>query len=72
MHVYIVLIWWFKQSKHVEKSVPFYDPLKMLKLKTLTFDGIIKKDNVNTIIMLVYNVKLYMLHSLISALILET
>ena len=59
-------------SKQVDKAVPFHDPLIILKLKTLASDGVIKKDNVKTIPFLIYNVKLYMLHPLISALILES
>ena len=38
-------------------AVPFHDPLKRLKLKTLASDGVIKKDNVKTIPLLIYNVK---------------
>ena len=34
----------FIQSKHVDKVVPFYDPLKRLKLKTLASTSVIKKD----------------------------
>ena len=56
----------------VETAVPFHDLLKRLKLKTLASDGVIKKDTVKTIQWLTYYVKLYMLHSLLSALILET
>ena len=59
-------------SKQVDKAVPFHDPLKRLELKTLASDGVIKKDNVKTIPLLIYHVKLYMLHPLISALILRT
>ena len=61
----------FIQSKQVDKAAPFHDPLKMLKLKTLASDCVTTKD-VTTIPLLIYNVKLYMLHPLISALILET
>ena len=43
----------FIQSKQVDKAVPFHDPLKMLKLKTLASDGVIKKDEVKTI----YNIE---------------
>ena len=50
---------------------PFHDPLTTLKLKTLVSDCVIKKD-VTTMPMLIYYDELYMLHSLISALILET
>ena len=57
----------FIQSKQVDK-VP---PLKTLKLKTLAFDCVIKKD-VTTMPLLIYYDELYMLHPLISALILET
>ena len=49
----------------------FHDPLKTLKLKTLASDCVIKKD-VMTMLLLIYYDKLYMLHPLISALILET
>ena len=59
----------FIQSKQVDKDAPFHDPLKTLKLKTLASDCVIKKD-VTT--MPIYYDKLYMLHPLISALILET
>ena len=59
----------FIQSKQV-KVVPFHDPLKTLKLKSLASDCVIKKE-VTTMPWLVYYDKLYMLNSLISALILE-
>ena len=59
------------QSKQVDKVAPFHGPLKTLKLKTLASDCVIKKD-VRTMPLLVYYDKLYMLHPLISALILET
>ena len=49
----------------------FHDPLKTLKLKTLASDCVIKKD-VTTMPLLIYYDELYMLHPLISALILET
>ena len=64
----------FIQSKQVDKVVPFHDPLKTLKLKTLASDCIIKKDftDVTTMHLLIYYDKLYMLHPLISTLILET
>ena len=61
----------FIQSKQVDKVTPFYDPLKTLKLKTLASDCVIKKD-VTTMPMLTYYDGLYMLHPLISALILGT
>ena len=61
----------FIQSKQVYKVAPFQDPLKSLKLKTLVSDCVIKKD-VTTMPLLVYYDELYMLHPLISALILET
>ena len=61
----------FIQSKQVDKAAPFHDPLKMLKLKTLASDCVITKD-VTTFSLLINYVKLYMLHSLVSALILET
>ena len=49
----------------------FLDPLKTLELKTLASDCVIKKD-VTTMPLLIYYDELYMLHPLISALILET
>ena len=58
----------FIQSKQV---VPFHDPLKTLKLKTLAYDCVIKKD-VTTMPLLIYYDELYMLHPVISALTLET
>ena len=58
-------------SKQVDKVGPFQDPLKALKLKTLASDYVIKID-VTTMPLLIYYEKLYMLHPLISALILET
>ena len=61
----------FIQSKHVDKVAPFYDSLKTLKLKTLASDCVIKK-YVTTMPLLFYYDELYMLHPLISALILET
>ena len=61
----------FIQSKHVDKVVPFHDPFKTLKLKILASDCVIKKD-VTTMPLLIYYDELYMLHPLISALILET
>ena len=61
----------FIQSKQVDKVAPFHDPLKILKLKTLAPDCVIKKD-VTTMPSLIYYDELYMLHPLISALILET
>ena len=48
-----------------------HDPLKTLNLKTLASDCVIKKD-VTTMPLLIYYDELYMLHPLISALILET
>ena len=60
----------FIQSKQVDKA-SFHDPLKTLKLKTLAFDCVIKKD-VTTMPLLIYYDELYMLHPLIIALILET
>ena len=50
------------ESKHVDKAVPFHDRLKKLKLKTCAPDGLIKKDNVMTITLLIYYILLYMLH----------
>ena len=61
----------FIQSKQVDKVAPFHHPLKTLKLKTLASDCVIKK-YVMTMPLLIYFDKLYMLHPLISALILET
>ena len=61
----------FIQSKQVVKVVPFHDPLKTLKLKRLASDCVIKTD-VTTMPLLIYYDELYMLHPLISALILET
>ena len=61
----------FIQSKQVDKVVPFHDPLKTLKLKTLASDCVIKK-YVATMPLHIYYDELYMLHPLISALILET
>ena len=48
----------------------FHDPLKTLKLKTLASDCVIKKD-VTTMPLLIYYDELYVLHPLISALVLE-
>ena len=61
----------FIQSKQVDKVATFHDPVKTLKLKTLASDCVIKKD-VTTMPLLFYYNELYMLHPLISALILET
>ena len=61
----------FIQSKQVDKVAPFHDSLKTLKLKAFASDCVIKKD-VATMSLLIYYDKLYMLHPLISALILET
>ena len=61
----------FTQSTQVDKAASLHDPLKTLKLKTLASDCIIKTD-VKTMSFLIYYVKLYMLHPLINALILET
>ena len=61
----------FIKSKQVDKVSAFYDPLKTLKLKTLASDCVIKKD-VTTMPLLIYYDELYLLHPLISALILET
>ena len=55
----------------VNKLIWCLDPLKTLKLKTLASDCVIKKD-VMTMPLLIYYDELYMLHPLISALILET
>ena len=40
----------------------FHDPLKRQKLNTLASDSVIKKDNAKAIPLLIYYVKLYMLH----------
>ena len=61
----------FIQCKQVDKVAPFHDPLETLKLKTLASDCVIKKD-ITTMPLLIYDDELYMLHSLISTLILET
>ena len=63
---------WFIQSKQIDKTVPYHDPLKMQQLKTLASDGIIKRNHVKTIHLLIYYVKLHTLHPLISALSLVT
>ena len=60
----------FIQSKQVDK-VPHFVIHLTLKLKTLASDCVIKKD-VRTMPLLIYYDELYMLHPLISALILET
>ena len=63
----------FIQSKQVDKVGAFPDPLKTLKLKTLASDYVIKKDvTTMPLLSLIYYDELYMLHPLISALILET
>ena len=59
------------QSKQVDRVAQCLDPLKTLKFKTLVSDCVIKKD-VTTMPLLTYYDELYMLHPLISALILET
>ena len=64
-------LWKFIQIKQVDKVAPFHAPLKKLKLKTLASDCVIKKD-VTTKPLLIYYDELYMLHPLISTLILET
>ena len=61
----------FIQNKQVDNFPPFHDPLKTLKLKTLASDCVKKKD-VTTMPLLIYYDDIYMLHPLISALILET
>ena len=61
----------FIQSKQVDKVAPFYDPLKTLKLKTPASECVIKK-YATTMALLIYYDELYMLHPLISALVLET
>ena len=61
----------YTEFKQVDTVAPFHDPLKTLKLKTLAFDCVIKKD-VTTMPLLVYYDEFNMLHPLISALILET
>ena len=67
----VVLYFALWKSKQVDKVTPLHDPLKTLKLKTLASDCIIKKD-VTTMPLLIYYDELYMLHPLISALILAT
>ena len=57
--------------KQVDQAAPFHDPLKTLKFKILASECVVKK-GVKTIPLLIYYVKLYMLHPLISTLILET
>ena len=57
----------FIQIKQVDKVALFHDPLKI----TLASDCVIKKD-VTTMPLLIYCDKLYMLHPLISTLVLET
>ena len=57
----------FIQSKQVDKVALFHDPLKT----TLVSDCVIKKD-VMTMPLLIYYDELYMLHPLISTLILGT
>ena len=59
----------FIQSKQVDKAVTFHDPLKRL---TFASKCVIKRDNVKTILLLIYYFKLHMLHSLTCVLILET
>ena len=59
----------YRVNKSIDAS--FHDPLKTLKLKTLASDCVIKKD-VTTMPLLIYYDELYMLHPLISALIVET
>ena len=61
----------FIQSKQVDKVAPFHDPLKTLKLKMLASDCVIKLKDVTTMPLLIYYDEFYMLHHLISALILE-
>ena len=61
----------FIQSKQVDKVAPFHDPLKTLKVKTIAFDFVIKKDD-TTMPLLIYYDELYMIHPLIIVLILET
>ena len=69
--IYIMLYGGFIQNQQVDNVAPFHDPLKTLKLKTLASDCVIKKD-VTTMTLIIYYDELYMLHSLISSLILET
>ena len=61
----------FIQSKQVDRVVPFHDPLKTLKLKTLASNCVIKKD-VTTMPLLIYHDELYIIHPFISILISET
>ena len=62
----------FIQSKQVDKVVPFHDPLKTLKLKTLASDCVIKKDVTTMPLLISYDELYIMLHPLISTLILES
>ena len=62
----------FIQSKQVDKVVPFHDPLKTLKLKHLPVTVIKKDVTTMPLFIYIYYDELYMLHPLISALILET
>ena len=57
-----------EDCKQVDKAASLHDPLKTLKRKKLASDCVIKTD-VQTTPLLIYYVKLYMLHPLISALI---
>ena len=61
----------FIQSNQVDMVAPFHNPLKTLKFKTLASDCVIKKD-VTAMPLLIYYDEFYMLHPLISSLILET
>ena len=60
----------FIQNEQVDKVAPFHVPFKTLKLKTLASDCVIKKD-VMIMSLLIYYHGLYLLHPLISTLILE-
>ena len=62
----------FIQSKQVGRAVQYYNPLKRPKFKTFASKSVIKKENVKTIHLLIYYVKLHMLQPLMGALILET
>ena len=58
-------------GRFIQSKASFHDPLKTLKLKTLASDCVIKKD-VTTMPLLISYDELYIVHPLMSALILET
>ena len=60
-------------NTNVDKAVPFHDPLKRLKLKTFASDGLLKKDNNNSLAQFIMSSNTcFFIHPLISALFLET